>query len=134
MPDHNQPASAVDDWLTLVDLAERLDLEVSQVRRLVQERRLIGVRRAGVLSIPAAFVVPGHLENPAQPGDPQTAPRWAVLASLHGTVTVLSDAGLDDAETIEWLFTVDDQLGSSPIEALRSGRKTEVRRRASLEL
>ena len=57
-----------------------------------------------------------------------------MLASLHGTITVLADAGFSDEEAIVWLFTQDDLLGTTPIDALRAGRKTEVRRRAALEL
>ena len=59
---------------------------------------------------------------------------WTVLASLQGTLTVLSDAGFTDEAAIEWLFTPDDSLPGTPIEALRAGRKTEIRRRAAAEL
>jgi hypothetical protein len=127
---------AVDEWLTVPDLAERLGLDVSRVRRLLQERRLIGVRRGdpAVFVVPGPFLMPGHLANPASAGDPGRSPAWAPLASLQGTVTVLADVGFSDEESIAWLFTPDDMLGTTPIEALRAGRKTEVRRRAALEL
>ncbi len=71
-----------------------------------------------VFVVPAPFLVPGHLANPAQPADPQASSRWAVLASLQGTVTVLADAGFSDAEAIAWLFTADDVLDARPIDAL----------------
>lgn len=127
---------AVPEWLTVPDLAERLGLDGSKVRRLLQERRLIGMRRGqpAVYVVPGPFLVPGHLSNPAAPGDPATSAAWAVLASLHGTITVLADAGFSDEEAIVWLFTPDDLLATTPIDALRAGRKTEVRRRAALEL
>ncbi|WP_159808078.1 Rv2175c family DNA-binding protein [Cellulomonas citrea] len=136
MDEPNVLDDAVDEWLTVPDLAERLDLDAGKVRRILQERRLIGMRRGepAVFVVPAPFLVPGHLANPAQPADPQASSRWAVLASLQGTVTVLADAGFSDAEAIAWLFTADDVLDARPIDALRSGRKTEVRRRAALEL
>jgi len=122
----------VDEWLTLPDVSERLGLDVGKVRRLLQERRLVGVRRGdpAVLSVPAAFLVQG---DPADPRAEQGA-GWTVLAWLQGTLTVLTDAGFDDDEAIAWLFTPDDSLPGTPIEALRSGRKTEVRRRAQAEL
>lgn len=120
--------------MTVPDLADRLGLETPQVRRLLDDRRLIAVRRDGVRVVPGAFLVPGHLADPASARDPASSPAWAVLASLAGTITVLGDAGLSDDETVDWLFTIDDQLGCAPIEALRAGRKVEVRRRAALEL
>lgn len=107
-----------------------LGTDVGRVRRLLQERRLVAVRRGDppVLSVPADFLVPGHLANPAQPGVPTEGRPWTVLAALQGTLTVLADDGFSDAETIAWLFDVEESLGVSPVEALRAGRKTEVRR------
>ena len=51
---------------------------------------------------------------------------------LRGTFTVLADGGMDDTEIIEWLFTPDATLPveGAPIDALRAGHKTEIRRRA----
>ncbi len=54
----------------------------------------------------------------------------APLPELAGTVTLLSDAGFSPEEALHWLFTVDPTLPGSPVEALRAGRKTEIRRRA----
>lgn len=128
--------SLVDEWLTVPDVAERLGLDVGKVRRLLQERRIVGARRGEpkVLSVPAQFLVPGHLANPAAPSRTQDAPQWTVLSALQGTFTVLADAGFSDEEAIAWLFTDDPSLPGTPIEALRAGRKTEVRRRAQAEL
>ena len=97
----------VDEWLTVPDVADRLGLDASKVRRIVQERRIIGVRRGDprIFVVPAAFLVPGHLANPAQPTAPDADQPWTVLASLQGTLTVLSDAGFTDEAAIEWLFT-----------------------------
>jgi hypothetical protein len=128
--------SLVGSWLTLPDVADRLGLDVGKVRRLLQEGRLIAVRRGDprVISIPEAFLVPSHLANPAAPnreveGD-ENAPAWTVLAALQGTFTLLSDAGFDDDGALEWFFTLDDTLAMTPIEALRTGHKTAVRRQA----
>ena len=140
MTDTSALDSLVDEWLTVPDVAYRLRLDAGKVRRLIQEGRLVGVRRGApaVVSIPAAFLVPEYLANPAnstlrQPSaalgeDGTPAPRWAVLASLLGTFTLLRDAGFDDAEAIQWLFSPEESLSETPIEALRSGRKTAVRR------
>ena len=49
-------------------------------------------------------------------------------ASLRGTIFVLHDAGFTDDEAIDWLLTPEDSIGIPPIEALRAGRKSEVRR------
>ena len=105
----------VADWLTLPDVAERLGLDVGKVRRLLQDRVLVATRRGerNVLSVPAALIVDGE-----------------PLAELRGTLTVLADSGYDDDAALRWLFTPDDSLPGRPVDALREGRKTEVRRRA----
>ncbi|WP_448629278.1 Rv2175c family DNA-binding protein [Cellulomonas soli] len=136
----NPPVPGLDqlvgEWLTVPDVAERLDLDVTKVHRQLQERRFVAVRRGErpVLSVPAAFFVAGHLANPAAPSKAQDAPAWTVLAALQGTLSVLADVGFSDEGAIEWLFTPTESLGTSPIEALRAGRKTEVRRLAQAEL
>lgn len=99
------------DWLTLPDVAEILGEPVGRVRRLLDDRHLIGSRREGPLKIPAVFLVDD-----------------APLASLRGTVIVLLDAGFSEDETIDWLLAPEDEIGMPPIDALRAGRKSEVRR------
>ncbi len=124
-------------WLTVPDVAERLGIDAGKVRRLIQERKLLAVRRGEppVQSIPADFLVPEHLANPANVQTPQSgASRSAILSSLAGTLSILGDVGFSDAGAIRWLFTSDDALQATPLAALRTGRKTEVRRRAQLEL
>jgi hypothetical protein len=105
----------VSDWLPLPDVAERLGLDVGKVRRLLQDRYLVATRRGerNVLSVPAALIADG-----------------APLPELRGTLTVLADSGYDDEASLRWLFTPDDSLPGTPVDALRAGRKTEVRRRA----
>ena len=112
----NAPAnsSAPTEWLTIPDLVEVLELSVGRVRRLFDERYLVGSRRDGVLKVPAVFIR----------GDD-------ILPSLRGTVIVLSDAGFTDDEIIDWLFTEEESLGHAPIESLLAGRKSEVRRIAA---
>lgn len=98
-------------WLTVPDLVERLDLTPSRVRRLIEDKHLLGIRRDGVLQVPEVF-----LEG-AEP-----------LHELRGTLFVLADAGFNDDEAMRWLLETEESLEAAPIDALRSGRKTEVRR------
>jgi hypothetical protein len=86
-------------------------LTQGRVRRLIEDRQLLAVRRDGILQVPAVFLE----------GD-------APLPELRGTIIVLADDGFTDEQAMQWLLEVDDSLGTSPIEALRTGRKAEVRR------
>lgn len=118
----------VGDWWPLPDVAEKMGTDVGKVRRLLQERKLVAVRlgERRVLGVPARLLTE------------QADGTWAVIPSLPGTLTVLSDAGLTDEEAVAWLFTPDDtllRLGTgaptpTPADALAAGHKTEIRRRA----
>lgn len=106
----------VEEWLTLPDIAERLDTKIALVRRMLKERQLVAVRRGErrVLSVPTLLVGP---QGP--------------LPELAGTLSVLADSGLEGDDAVRWLFTPDDSItGGSPVGALLAGHKTEVRRRA----
>jgi hypothetical protein len=105
----------VPEWLTLPDAADRLGVDVARVRRLIQDRFLVAVRRGepAVLSVPAALL-----------------PDDRLLPDLPGTLTVLHDAGYASEQALRWLLTGDDTLPGTPLQALQTGRKTEVRRRA----
>jgi hypothetical protein len=99
------------EWLTVPDLVDTLGLTPSKVRRLIEDRTLVGVRRDGVFAVPARFI---------KDGEP--------LTELRGTVIVLSDNGFSDDEIVEWLLEENELLDLAPIEALHAGRKAEVRR------
>nr|WP_281507581.1 Rv2175c family DNA-binding protein [Brachybacterium sp. Marseille-Q7125] len=92
-----------------------MDLEVSKVRRLIEDGHLVAVRRGDpvVRMIPAELLV-----------------NDAPVPHLTGTITVLRDGGFSDLELLEWLFTADDTLPGRPIDHLRRGQRGEVRRRA----
>ena len=107
--------SLVPEWLTLPDVAERLNLPITKARQLVKDRQLVAVRRGerSVLSVPAAFLL----------GD-------QVLKGLPGTLTLLADNKYTDEEALRWMFTADETLPGTPVQALRDNRGTEVRRRA----
>jgi hypothetical protein len=107
-------AGLVGDWLTLPDVAELLSLPPSRVRQLLRDRKLIAVQRPdGTLCVPAAFF-DGH----------------QIVKGLHGTLTVLFDCGFDETESVRWLFTADESLPGTPIQAMCEHRGTEVNRRA----
>ncbi len=99
------------EWPSLPERVGSLDEPLGRVRRFLDERHLVGTRRHGPPKVPSGFIVDGH-----------------PLASLRGTVFVLHDAGFSDDEAIDWLLTEEESIGVAPIEALRAGRKSEVRR------
>jgi|1185.fasta_scaffold157515_2 hypothetical protein len=105
------PAPDEQQWLTIPDLAERFNLPLGKVRRLLEDRYLVAVRRDGVLRVPAEFV------DGTEP-----------LHELRGTLILLHDNGYTDEEAVEWLLGEDGVLSARPIDALRAGRKAEVRR------
>lgn len=99
--------------ITLPDVAERLGQPVTRVHQLIRDGHLLAVRRNGVLGVPNAFLT----EN-------------AVVKGLGGTITLLRDNGYNEDEILTFLFTADDSLPGTPIEALRGDRGREVKRRA----
>ncbi|AXX28721.1 putative regulatory protein [Actinosynnema pretiosum subsp. pretiosum] len=99
--------------LGLAEVAERLGQPVNRVHQLLRDGQLLAERRDGVLVVPADFVAAGN-----------------VVKGLPGTITVLRDSGFSTEEMLRWLFTEDDTLPGSPIEALRGDRGREVKRRA----
>lgn len=107
----NVTEPAAIEWLTIPDLAEILDVRLSRVRRLIEERQLLAVRRDGILVVPSGFL---------RDGEP--------LKELRGTIILLADAGFSDDEILDWLLEEDDAIGDAPLNALRAGRKSEVRR------
>lgn len=104
----------VGQWLSIPEVAERLALPVSRVKQLLRDRKLLGVQRPdGTFGVPAAFLV----------GD-------QVVRGLNGTLMLLFDCGFTDVEAMRWLFTSDESLPGSPIEAIAAHRCSEVNRRA----
>lgn len=103
----------VGDWLTIREVADRLGLDLKRVKQLLRDHKLLGVHRAEGLCVPAAFI------RDDQP-----------LKGLQGTLTVLADAGFDTAAALRWLFTADDSLPGTPVQALTQHRVKEINRRA----
>ncbi|WP_062529196.1 Rv2175c family DNA-binding protein [Demequina rhizosphaerae] len=104
-------------WLTVPDFADRLGITASAVREMLREGHLFAVRRGErqTLQIPEDVIVDGE-DGPE------------VIATLRGTLTLLRDAGMDDAECADWLMTDEPELGMTPLAALRDGRRAHVRR------
>lgn len=107
----------VTQWWTVPDVVEHLGQRVQTVRRWIEEREVVGIRRGenNAFAMPAAFF---DAEGP--------------IPALKGTFTVLADGGMKDHEIISWLFEPDPTLPveGAPIDAMKAGFKTEVRRRA----
>lgn len=99
------------EWLTVPDLVDSLGIGVSRVRRLIEEHALLARRVDGVWRVPQLFIRDGE-----------------ALPELKGTVVVLLDNGFSEDEALDWFLAEEASLGVTPIEALRAGRKAEVRR------
>ncbi len=95
------------------DIAVALGIPVTRVHQLIRDRAVLAVRRGGVWCIPDEFV-----------------DATGVVKGLPGTITLLTDAGFQDQEILDWLFTDDATLPGRPIDALRENRGREVHRRA----
>lgn len=104
----------VSQWVPLPDVAEALDITITQVRSMLDEGMLVAVKRGK----PKVWRVPHEIFTP-QPCE-----------HLPGTLTLLFDAGLTAEEAVRWLFTPDTSLPGTPWTNLVEGHKTEVRRRA----
>jgi hypothetical protein len=98
-------------WVTVPQVAERLGVKVTQVHRLIEDRTLLASRIDGAVRVPELFLGEGE-----------------PLRELRGTIMLLLDDGFSETEAMTWLLEEEDSLGTSPILALREGRKSEVRR------
>jgi len=99
------------NWLTIPDVAEQLNLPIGKVHRLIEDHHLIETRIDGIRRVPADAI---------KDGEP--------LPTLKGTIQVLFDAGFDMDGALEWLYTVEDSLGTTPMAALVAGKRAEIRR------
>jgi hypothetical protein len=108
------PDSVAGNCLSLPEVADRLGIPRSRIKQLLRDRKLVAIRQPdGTLGVPAAFL----------DGD-------QIIKGLHGTLTLLFDCGFDEPEAVRWLFTADETLPGTPIQAIAENRRTEVNRRA----
>jgi hypothetical protein len=104
----------VGEWLSLPEVAEQLGMPAGRVKQLLRDRKLLAVTRPdGGRAVPSAFL------------DGQQ-----IVKGLCGTLTLLFDCGFDEVEALRWLFTADETLPGTPIDAIARHRATEVNRRA----
>ena len=100
--------------MTLASMDEAcrlLGIEERRLKQLIRDRVLIEARGAdGSRGIPRDVIVKG-------------ANGWEPLAVLQGTLTLLADDGFTSDESLEWLYTLQEELGERPIDALVSGRQ-----------
>ena len=99
--------------IPLPDVATRLGLPVTRVHQLIRNGHLLALRREGVLGVPEAFLT-----------------DESIVKGLGGTITLLRDNSYTEEEILRWLFTADDTLPGTPIDALRGDRGREIKRRA----
>lgn len=99
--------------LPLPGVAKRFGVSVTRVHQLIRDGHLLALRREGVLGVPEAFLT-----------------ETGIVKGLGGTITLLRDNGYGEDEILSWLFTADDTLPGTPIEALCGDRGREVKRRA----
>ena len=104
----------VGEWLTLPDVADQLGIPLGRAKQLLRDRKLLAVKRPeGTLAVPSAFL-----------------DGKQVVKGLCGTLTLLFDCGFDEPDAMRWLFTADETLPGTPIDAIVRRRATEVNRRA----
>ncbi len=100
-------------WVTLPDVAEKLDLSISKVNQMVRDGHLLAVKRDGIRVVPAELVA-----------------NSTVLKHLPGVLTLLRDAGYNDEEALRWLYEPDETLDGNAARGLGGDRAREVKRRA----
>ncbi|RGE22546.1 Rv2175c family DNA-binding protein [Leucobacter sp. wl10] len=108
MPENIAPDTP---FLTVPEVVELLGATPGRIHRLIEDHQLAAVRIDGVVKVPAEFVQHDH-----------------PLPPLRGTLLVLLDAGFANDEAVSWLLAHNEELGERPVDALRSGRKSAVRR------
>jgi hypothetical protein len=100
-------------WVTLPDVADKLDLSISKVNQMVRDGHLLAVKRDGIRVVPAELVA-----------------NSTVLKHLPGVLTLLRDAGYNDEEALRWLYEPDETLDGNAARGLGGDRAREVKRRA----
>jgi hypothetical protein len=106
--------SLIGKWMTLNEVADELGVPTGRVKQMLRDRKLLAVTRPdGKAAVPAGFLDGNQ-----------------VVKGLPGTLTLLFDCGFSEVEALRWLFTADDTLPGTPIDAIARHRGTEVNRRA----
>ena len=102
----NEPAGRLSRrrLLSLPEVADRLGIPTGRIKQLLRDRKLVrdSGEQDGTLGVPAASLDGHH-----------------IIKGLHGTLTLLFDCGFDQPEAVRWLFTADERLPGTPIQAMR---------------
>ncbi|MFT4128334.1 MAG: Rv2175c family DNA-binding protein [Gordonia sp. (in: high G+C Gram-positive bacteria)] len=101
---------------SVAEVAARLRVSASRVRTLISDHHLPAVSRGGQPAVPCVFF-----------------DDLGIVKHLMGLVEVLLDGGYTRDEALAWLFTVQDDLGVHPAEALHTHSAREVIRRAQAQ-
>ena len=104
--------------LSTDEVCRLLGIEERRLKQLIRDRVLIEARSAS-----------GERGYPRHHREGENG--WEPLPFLQGTLTLLADDGFTPEESLAWLYTVQDELGERPIDALTSGRHHRVNRIAS---
>ena len=103
------------EWLTLSEAAARLGVSKGRLGRLIEDLYLLAVKVDGEPRVPVDFFK----------GDEP-------LPGLRGTLILLGDLGVVGDEAMEWLLTDDESLGEAPVDTLKKGHKSTVRKAVQL--
>ncbi|GAC69537.1 Rv2175c family DNA-binding protein [Gordonia soli] len=108
------PADA--DTYTVDEVAARLRVSPGRVRTLINDHHLLAVSKDGAPAVPSLFF-----------------DDHGITKHFNGLVDVLLDGGFSRDDALAWLFTVQDDLGIHPAQALHTHSAREVIRRAQAE-
>lgn len=103
--------------LSLEQAADRLGVSPNRVRTLIRDHNLLAASRGGEPVIPLLFF-----------GD-----DGGLAKHFEGLVTILLDGGYTRDDALGWFFTVHDDLGMHPAQALHTHSAREVIRRAQAQ-
>lgn len=101
--------------LSLPEVSERLGVVITKVMDLLNEHKIIAVKRDGVRYVPEAFF---------------STKKDNTNRFTPGVIALLADGGYSDTEILTFLFTEDETLPGRPIDALHGQLAREVMRRA----
>lgn len=106
--------------LTVPEVADLCQVRLRDVHSALRDRSLaVVVGEDRVKRVPRVF-----LDESVTPPVPHKA--------LRGTIMLLLDGGMSDAEAVDWLLTDNESLETAPAQALADGRVHEVRRVAAV--
>jgi hypothetical protein len=99
--------------LDMTAVSRRLGVSIGRARTLVADHHILAVSRDGEAVVPEVFFDDD-----------------GIAKHLTGLIEVLLDGGFSRDEAMQWLFTVQDDLGEYPARALHGHSAREMIRRA----